>query len=247
MYRDHQCTTYHDRWLFPRPPSVGTILHRNSVLLNVLRYFNRNHNSAEFAAASSVPRFKQVDEAIHGFRRCLTRARRRALPGLPKLCPPLYTPASSYGCPDPPTGARLGTIVRAHQHVEFTCSPVPAIKRDFSQGYAVPEEAGAIFGTNQSNANNREPSPSPSVCSSKRSSNAVSSEESDKSDETIKGSGEKTEDEREFIKVRWKLRKVARRQNPNKSDSTDLTNMEVDKNKGAPTVKINTSTSTNSS
>ncbi|GBP83405.1 hypothetical protein EVAR_63070_1 [Eumeta japonica] len=116
-----------------------------------------------------------------------------------------------------------------------------------SQRYAVPEEAEAIFGTNQSNANNREPSPSPSVCSSKRSSSAVSSEESDKSDETIKSSRGETEDEREFIKVRRKPRKVARRQNPNRSDSTDLTNMEVDKNKGAPTVKINTSTSTNSS
>ncbi|GBP32236.1 hypothetical protein EVAR_27660_1 [Eumeta japonica] len=44
------------------------------------------------------------------------------------------------------------------------------------QGYAVPEEAEAIFSNNKAKVCSRDQSPSSSACSSKRSSSAISSD-----------------------------------------------------------------------
>ncbi|GBP26338.1 hypothetical protein EVAR_95509_1 [Eumeta japonica] len=94
--------------------------------------------------------------------------------------------------------------------------------------------------------NTRESSPGPSVCNSKRVSNAFSSDDAyDQSDGTVKGSDGKVEDSN-FIQVRRKPQKLARRQKMNKTNSTDSINMDLDTNTGVSTVVSDTSASTHS-
>ncbi|GBP41728.1 hypothetical protein EVAR_33719_1 [Eumeta japonica] len=113
------------------------------------------------------------------------------------------------------------------------------------QGYAVPGEAEAIFGGNKPAASSRASSPSPSVCSRKNSSSALSSDDaSDQSGGTVKGLDGEVED-RPFTQVCRKSRKLARWQRTN-SNTTDTINIELDINTGVSTVGNNTSASANS-
>ncbi|GBP36084.1 Probable RNA-directed DNA polymerase from transposon BS [Eumeta japonica] len=108
------------------------------------------------------------------------------------------------------------------------------------QEYNVLQETEATFGGSKSATSSRESSPSPSVCSRKRSSSAFSSEDaSDQSDGIVKGSDREVED-RLFTQTCRKPRKLVRRQQTNSIDSVT---MELDINTGMSTVGNNTSAS----
>ncbi|GBP95913.1 hypothetical protein EVAR_83553_1 [Eumeta japonica] len=91
------------------------------------------------------------------------------------------------------------------------------------QGYVIPEEAKQLL---DDNSNSREPSPSPSVCSGKRSSSVMSSNESSEqsdvhSDDTIKGSD--NESVNSFVVYNKKRRNPKRRAVRRHTEQTDNT------------------------
>ncbi|GBP58962.1 hypothetical protein EVAR_97336_1 [Eumeta japonica] len=100
------------------------------------------------------------------------------------------------------------------------------------QGYAVPEEANKFLKDENTTTYSREVSPSPSVSSGKRSSSALSSDESSTlSDDTVKGSDD-DECEEAFTKVCSKSnkrkRKAARRHSDEQTLQSNTIQMELD-------------------
>ncbi|GBP62761.1 Nucleic-acid-binding protein from transposon X-element [Eumeta japonica] len=105
-----------------------------------------------------------------------------------------------------------------------------------SQGYGVPAEANSILNDvgSASSASSREQSPSSSVCSGKRTSRAISSDEgSEQSDTTVKGSDEEEQEDLSFKVIQRKCKRVARRLRKSSNESRD-SDMDTEPCKGKP-------------
>ncbi|GBP43069.1 Nucleic-acid-binding protein from transposon X-element [Eumeta japonica] len=98
------------------------------------------------------------------------------------------------------------------------------------QGYVIPEEAKQLLEPINDNFHSREPSPSLSVCSGKRSSSAMSSNYSseqsdDHSDDTIKGMDDETGNS--FVVYNKKRRNPKRRAVRRHAEQTDITSNSI--------------------
>ncbi|GBP59700.1 hypothetical protein EVAR_48668_1 [Eumeta japonica] len=105
---------------------------------------------------------------------------------------------------------------------------------DQNQGYVISAETNKILNDvgSASSASSKEQSPGPSVCSRKRTSRVISSDEGlEQSNTTVKSSDEEKQDEHTFQVIKRKHKKVAR-QLRKSSNKSRVSNMDIEPCKG---------------